>query len=148
MGGCRCPPRLVSHASFPRPSLPLVSLNALNSEERVSGGVSSKLVECHRYRHTNAMSCCAPWPKPVRTPPSSILPPRTTILLRPLPPHSPPPHTLFQALPLAHLAATVAGFDASLRGVAGALAYALGNNSRIGGLSARKEAITAVQLGV
>ena len=91
---------------------------------------------------------CAQWSKLVRTPPSSILPPRTTSLLRPLPPHSPPPHTLFQALPLAHLAATVAGFDASLRGVAGALAYALGDNSRIGGLSARREAIAAVQLGV
>ena len=71
---------------------------------------------------------------------------------RPLtPPPSPlpsPPPLSFQALPLAHLAATVAGFDASLRGVAGALAYALGGNSPIGGLSARKEAITAVQLGV
>ena len=87
-------------------------------------------------------------------PNSSALRPRPSC--RPAPPSSyapslptlPPPHTLFQALPLAHLAATVANFDASLRGVAGALAYALRDNSRIGGLSARKEAITTVQLGV
>ena len=90
------------------------------------------------------MSRHAQWPKPVRTPPSSILPPSYAPSL---PPPLPPPLS-FQALPLAHLAATVAGFGASLRGVAGALAYALGDNSRIGGLSARREAIAAVQLGV
>ena len=85
--------------------------------------------------------------------PSALLPRPSCRLLPPssyapsLPPSLPPPLSL-QNLPLAHLTATVAGFDASLRGVAGALAYALGDNSPIGGLSARKEAITAVKLGV